>query len=218
MKVPQAEGAAGPERFLINPYGVYFEEMTASALVEVDLDGAIVSQTPYFINPAGFTIHSAVHAARPEVACVMHLHTDAGVGVSAQAEGLLPLGQNALIVLPQLAHHDYEGIALNLDERTRLVANLGDKSLMLLRNHGTLSAGRTAAQAGLGSLRTVGALTRPAAARRTASYSAAPRACATPRRASAPRSEPTACSWRSAILPPRPCFAARCRWTPRATS
>lgn len=150
MKVPQADGETGPDRFLINPYGVYFEEMTASALVKVDLDGVIVSDTPYFINPAGFTIHSAVHAARPEVACVMHLHTDAGVGVSAQAEGLLPLGQNALIVLPQLAHHDYEGIALNLDERARLVANLGDRSLMLLRNHGTLSAGRTVAQAWLG--------------------------------------------------------------------
>ena len=149
MKVPTADGDRGPERFLINPYGVYFEEMTASALVEVDLDGVIVSETPYFINPAGFTIHSAVHAARPEIACVMHLHTDTGVGVSAQREGLLPLGQNALVVLPQLAHHDYEGIALNLDERARLVANLGDKSLMLLRNHGTLSAGRTAAQAWL---------------------------------------------------------------------
>ena len=150
MKVPQAPGETGAERFLINPYGVYFEEMTASALVEVDLDGAIVSDTPYVINPAGFTIHSAVHAARPKVTCVMHLHTDAGVGVSAQAEGLLPLGQNALVVLPQLAHHDYEGIALNLDERARLVANLGDKSLMLLRNHGTLSTGRTAAEAWLG--------------------------------------------------------------------
>ncbi len=144
MRVPGEE-----DRFLINPYGVFFEEMTASALVKVDHHGAIVSETPYFINPAGFTIHSAVHMARPEVACVMHLHTDTGVGVSAQREGLLPLGQNALIVLPQLAFHDYEGIALNLDERERLVSNLGDKSLMLLRNHGTLSTGKTAAQAWL---------------------------------------------------------------------
>ncbi len=139
MRVP------GPEHhFLINPYGVYFEEMTASALVKVDLDGNIVTETPYFINPAGFTIHSAVHAAREDAQCVMHLHTDTGVGVSAQAEGLLPLGQNALIVIPQLAYHDYEGIALNLDERERLVANLGSKSLMLLRNHGTLACGPNA--------------------------------------------------------------------------
>ena len=140
MRVP------GPEHhFLINPYGVHFEEMTASALVKIDLDGQIVMDTPYRINPAGFTIHSAVHAAREDALCVMHLHTDAGVGVSAQAEGLLPLSQNALVVLPQLAHHDYEGIALNLDERERLVANLGAKSLMLLRNHGTLAAGPSAA-------------------------------------------------------------------------
>ena len=136
----------GPEHhFLINPYGVFFEEMTASALVKVDLDGAIVGETPYRINPAGFTIHSAIHAAREDAHCVMHLHTNHGVGVSAQAHGLLPISQTAMIVLPQLAHHDYEGIALNLDERARLVANLGDKSLMLLRNHGTLSAGPTAA-------------------------------------------------------------------------
>ena len=140
MRVP------GPEHhFLINPYGVFFEEMTASALVKVDLDGGIVMETPYFINPAGFTIHSAVHAAREDAMCVMHLHTDTGVGVSAQAEGLLPIGQNSLIVIPQLAYHDYEGIALNLDERERLVANLGDKTLMLLRNHGTLACGPTAA-------------------------------------------------------------------------
>ena len=140
MRVP------GPEHhFLINPYGVFFEEMTASALVKVDLDGAIVMETPDFINPAGFTIHSAVHGAREDAVCVMHLHTDTGVGVSAQAQGLLPIGQNSLIVIPQLAYHDYEGIALNLDERARLVANLGDKSLMMLRNHGTLACGPSAA-------------------------------------------------------------------------
>ncbi len=140
MRVP------GPEHhFLINPYGVYFEEMTASALVKVDGDGGIVMETPYYINPAGFTIHSAVHAAREDALCVMHLHTDTGVGVSAQSEGLLPIGQNSLIVIPQLAYHDYEGIALNLDERERLVANLGDKNLMMLRNHGTLAVGPSAA-------------------------------------------------------------------------
>ena len=140
MRVP------GPEHhFLINPYGLYFEEITASSLVKVDLEGGIVMETPYYINPAGFTIHSAVHAAREDAMCVMHLHTDTGVGVSAQAQGLLPISQNSLIVLPQLAYHDYEGIALNLDERERLVANLGSKNLMLLRNHGTLSCGPTAA-------------------------------------------------------------------------
>lgn len=141
----------GPEHhFLINPYGWFFEEITASSLIKVDLDGKIVQETTNFINPAGFTIHSAVHAAREDAHYVMHLHTDQGVAVSAQKEGLLPLSQHALLVLPSLAYHDYEGIALNLDERERIVADLGDKSLMLLRNHGTLSVGATAAAAWLG--------------------------------------------------------------------
>ena len=136
----------GPEHhFLINPYGMFFEEMTASSLVKIDLDGNILQETPYFINPAGFTIHSAVHAAREDAQYVMHLHSDQGVAVSAQKEGLPTLSQHALIVLPKLAYHDYEGIALNLDERERLVHDIGDKTLMLLRNHGTLSVGRTAA-------------------------------------------------------------------------
>ena len=138
----------GPDaHFLINPYGWFFEEITASSLVKVDLDGTIVQQTSSFINPAGFTIHSAVHAARADAHFVIHLHTDAGVAVSAQREGLLPLTQHALVVLPQLAFHDYEGIALNLDERQRIVADLGDKSAMLLRNHGTMALGPTAAAA-----------------------------------------------------------------------
>ncbi len=141
----------GPEHhFLINPYGLLFEEMTASALVKVDLEGNVLQQTAYFINPAGFTIHSAIHAARDDAHYVMHLHTDQGVAVSAQTEGLLPLNQTALVVLPRLAYHDYEGIALNLDERERLVADLGGKSLMLLRNHGTLAVGATAADCWLG--------------------------------------------------------------------
>jgi ribulose-5-phosphate 4-epimerase/fuculose-1-phosphate aldolase len=141
----------GPEHhFLINPYGLLFEEITASSLVKVDLDGNVLQETPYFINPAGFTIHSAVHAAREDAHYVMHLHTDQGVAVAAQAEGLLPLSQHALIVLPRLAYHDYEGIALNLDERERLVADLGDKHLMLLRNHGTLAVGDTAANCWVG--------------------------------------------------------------------
>ena len=145
MRVP------GPEHhFLINPYGMFFEEMTASSLVKVDLDGNIVSPTEYYINPAGFTIHSAVHGGREDALCVIHLHTDAGVGVSAQKDGLLPLTQNALLVIPQLAYHGYEGVALNLDERARLVADIGDKKLMLLRNHGTLAVGQTAADGFVG--------------------------------------------------------------------
>ncbi len=136
----------GPEHhFLLNPYGYFFEEITASSLVKVDLDGNVLQDTPYFVNAAGFTIHSAIHAAREDAQFVMHLHTDDGCAVSAQQEGLLPLTQHALITLPRLAYHDYEGIALNLDERERLVADLGDQSVMLLRNHGTLALGPTAA-------------------------------------------------------------------------
>lgn len=131
------------EHFLINPYGLMFDEVTASSLVKVDLNGNKISETPYEINPAGFTIHSAVHEARSDAVCVMHLHTKAGVAVSAQAEGLLPISQQATIVLPSLAYHDYEGIALDLDERTRLQADLGDKSFMILRNHGLLTVGAT---------------------------------------------------------------------------
>lgn len=141
----------GPEHhFLINPYGMFFGEITASSLVKVDLEGNVIDKTPYYINPAGFTIHSAIHAARDDAKFVMHLHSDDGVAVAAQAEGLLPLSQHALIVQPRLAYHDYEGIALNHDERERLVADIGDKTLMLLRNHGTLSVGETAADCWVG--------------------------------------------------------------------
>ena len=141
----------GPEHhFLINPYGLLFEEITASSLVKIDLEGNVLQETPYFINPAGFTIHSAVHAAREDAHYVMHLHSDAGVAVAAQKEGLLPLTQHSLVVLPRLTYHDYEGIALNLDERERLVASLGEKTLMLLRNHGTLAVGDTAANCWVG--------------------------------------------------------------------
>ncbi|WP_396593390.1 class II aldolase/adducin family protein [Brevundimonas sp. R86498] len=141
----------GPEHhFLINPYGLYFEEISASSLVKVDLDGNIVEETSAFINPAGFTIHSAIHAAREDARFVIHLHTVAGVGVAAQKEGLLPLGQNACLLQHQVAYHGYEGVALNHDERARLVADLGDRSLMLLRNHGTLAVGSTAAAAWVG--------------------------------------------------------------------
>ncbi len=141
----------GPgHHFLINPYGMLFEEITASSLVKIDLSGNILQDTPYFINPAGFTIHSAIHEAREDAKFVMHLHSDQGVAVAAQKEGLLPLSQHALIVLPRLAYHDYEGIALNLDERERLVADIGDKTLMLLRNHGTLAVGSSAADCWIG--------------------------------------------------------------------
>jgi ribulose-5-phosphate 4-epimerase/fuculose-1-phosphate aldolase len=136
----------GPEHhFLINPYGTHFGEMTASSLVKIDLEGQQVQEgEPVPINAAGFTIHSALHQAREDAQFVMHLHTDAGVAVAAQQEGLLPISQFALIVLPRLAYHDYESIAFNLEERDRLVADLGDRDMMLLRNHGTLAIGRTA--------------------------------------------------------------------------
>ena len=134
----------GPEHhFLINPYGMMFEEITASSLVKVDLDGNIVMDSDYSINPAGFTIHSAVHAAREDALCVMHLHTDNGIAVSAQAEGLLPISQQALFVLASLGYHDYEGLALNDEEKPRLVADLGKKTFLILRNHGLLTVGQS---------------------------------------------------------------------------
>ncbi len=129
----------GPEHhFLINPYGMMFDEITASSLVKINLQGEIVSPSPYFINPAGFTIHSAVHAAREDALCVIHLHTHNGIAVSAQQKGLLPISQQSLFALSSLAYHDYEGLALNEDEKSRLVADLGNKSNMILRNHGLL--------------------------------------------------------------------------------
>ncbi len=131
----------GPEHhFLLNPLGLMFEEVTASSLVKVDLDGKKVMPSPYEINAAGFTIHSAVHAAREDVCCVMHLHPDDGVAVSAQEAGLMPLSQHAM-QCGEIAYHDYEGVALDLDERERIVRDLGDRQFMLLRNHGTLTVG-----------------------------------------------------------------------------
>lgn len=138
----------GPEHhFLLNPYGMMFEEVTASSLVKVDLDGKIVMDSDYNINPAGFTIHSAVHAAREDARCVMHLHTDYGIAVSAQEKGLLPISQQSLFVLASLGYHDYEGLALNDDEKPRLVADLGKKTFLILRNHGLLTVGPTVADA-----------------------------------------------------------------------
>lgn len=138
----------GPEHhFLINPYGMMFEEITASSLVKIDLEGQIVLPSPYFINPAGFTIHSAVHATRDDALCVIHLHTDHGIAVSAQKGGLLPISQQSLFALTSLAYHDYEGLTLNEDEKSRLVADLGGKTNLILRNHGLLTVGKTPAEA-----------------------------------------------------------------------
>jgi ribulose-5-phosphate 4-epimerase/fuculose-1-phosphate aldolase len=138
----------GPEHhFLINPYGMMFEEITASSLVKVDLEGRIVMESDYHINPAGFTIHSAVHAAREDALCVMHLHTDCGIAVSAQKDGLLPISQQSTFVLASLGYHDYEGLALNDEEKPRLVADLGKKTFLILRNHGLLTVGPTVADA-----------------------------------------------------------------------
>lgn len=141
-RVPGEEG-----HFLINPYGFLFEEITASSLVKVNLQAEIVSETPHFINPAGFTIHSAIHEARPETGAVLHTHSLYGVAVSAQKDGLLALSQQSLFPLSGLAYHNYEGIALNPEEKPRLVADLGAKNFMILRNHGLLTCGKTAAEA-----------------------------------------------------------------------
>src|SRR4051794_22557283 len=133
----------GPEHhFLLNPYNLMFEEVTASSLIKVDVSGNPVEPTPFITNPAGFTIHSAIHMARDDAHAVMHLHTPSGQAVSAHADGLLPLTQTAMAVRADIAFHDYEGIAVDLSERERLVADLGTKNLMLLRNHGTLAVGK----------------------------------------------------------------------------
>jgi ribulose-5-phosphate 4-epimerase/fuculose-1-phosphate aldolase len=138
----------GPEHhFLINPYGMMFHEITASSLVKVDLQGRKVASSEHEINPAGFTIHSAIHAAREDAACVLHVHSVNGVAVSAQQEGLLPLSQHAMFVLASLAYHDYEGVALEEDEKPRLVRDLGTRRFLMLRNHGLLTVGRSVAEA-----------------------------------------------------------------------
>ena len=139
----------GPdEHFLLNPFGLLYEEITASNLVKVDLDGKIISETDDKINPAGFVIHSCIHRERPDMHCVIHTHTPAGVGVSCQEEGLLPLSQTGLLYKDLIGYHEYEGLALNLDEQQRLVADLGEKKqLLILRNHGLLTCGRTIPEA-----------------------------------------------------------------------
>jgi ribulose-5-phosphate 4-epimerase/fuculose-1-phosphate aldolase len=134
----------GPEHhFLINPYDMMFEEITASSLVKIDVEGNPVGTSEHPVNPAGFTIHSAIHMAREDAAAVMHLHTPNGQAVSAMEFGLLPHTQTAMIAKHNVAYHDYEGIATDLDERERLVQDLGDKHAMILRNHGTLAVGES---------------------------------------------------------------------------
>ena len=137
----------GEDHFLINPYGMLFEEITASSLVKVDLDGNKVLETEHPVNPAGFVIHSAVHEAREDAGCVLHTHTKAGIAVSAQKEGLLPISQTAMFPYVTLSYHDYEGVALNEDEKPRLVADLGSNNALILRNHGLLTTAPTIADA-----------------------------------------------------------------------
>lgn len=136
-----------PDHFLLNPFGMMFEEITASSLVKTTMDGKVAPGSAYAYNPAGYTIHSAVLAARPDVSCVVHTHTPAGMAVSSLECGLLPMTQTSLRFHNNIAYHDYEGVALDLDERTRLSRDLGKHQAMILKNHGLLTAGRTVAEA-----------------------------------------------------------------------
>lgn len=138
----------GPEHhFLINPYGLMFDEITASSLIKVDQDCNKVITSPYPVNPAGFVIHSAVHAARPDIQCVLHTHTRAGIAVSAQKNGVLPISQQSTFVLASLAYHDYEGVAFRDEEKPRLQADMGEANFLMLRNHGLLTVGKSIADA-----------------------------------------------------------------------
>lgn len=138
----------GPDHhFLLNPFKLRWDEVTASNLVKIDLDGNILDDTPYSINKAGYTIHSAVHAARDDAMCVIHTHTEAGMAVSALEDGLLYTNQDSMMFYGHTGYHDFEGIALNLEERERLVNDLGDNKVMILRNHGLMTTGHTVADA-----------------------------------------------------------------------
>jgi ribulose-5-phosphate 4-epimerase/fuculose-1-phosphate aldolase len=141
-RVPGAE-----DHFLINPYGLMFDEITASSLVKIDINGNKLNESPFPINPAGFTIHSAVHAVRHDAQCVLHTHSLNGVAVSAQKGGVLPLSQQSIFVLSSLGYHGYEGVALNEEEKPRLVQDLGRNTYLMLRNHGLLTVGKTIADA-----------------------------------------------------------------------
>lgn len=141
-RVPGAD-----HHYLINPYGLMYDEIKASNLIKIDLDGNILEDTPYEINPAGFVIHSAVHGAREDVVCVIHTHSRAGTAISALKEGLVPVNQGGFQFHDRIAYHDYEGFALDAEERRRLIADLGARRVMILRNHGLLTAGRSVAEA-----------------------------------------------------------------------
>ena len=145
-KLP-AEVTGGEEQFLINPYGLLFDEITASSLVKVDMQCTKLHDSPFPVNPAGFVIHSAIHAVRPEVVCVLHTHTRAGVAVSAQQAGILPISQQSTFVLASLAYHDYEGVAFRPDEGPRLQQDLGLATHLVLRNHGLLTCATSVADA-----------------------------------------------------------------------
>ncbi len=138
----------GPhDHFLINGFGLMFDEISASNLIKVDMESNKLTDSEYDVNPAGFVIHSAVHMARPEVACVIHTHTQAGTSVASQKHGLLPMTQHALAVIAQTGYHEYEGIATDLDERQRIARDISDKNVLVLRNHGLMTVGRTAGEA-----------------------------------------------------------------------
>ncbi|OSZ63372.1 class II aldolase/adducin family protein [Hydrogenophaga sp. IBVHS2] len=145
-KLPESV-TGGEHQFLINPYGLMFDEITASSLVKVDMACNKLHDSPFPVNPAGFVIHSAVHEARPDAVCVLHTHTRAGVAVSAQQHGILPISQQSTFVLSSLAYHDYEGVAFRPDEKPRLQADLGQANYLVLRNHGLLTVGRSIADA-----------------------------------------------------------------------
>jgi ribulose-5-phosphate 4-epimerase/fuculose-1-phosphate aldolase len=140
-------GTGAKRHFLMNPYGMMFGEITASSLIKVDLDGSVVGESQYRMNPAGFLIHSAIYGAREDITCVVHLHTIAGVAVGAQKRGLLPISQSALFIYNDLAYHAYEGSVLSVEERRQLAVDLGSKHILMLRNHGTLACGHTIAAA-----------------------------------------------------------------------
>jgi ribulose-5-phosphate 4-epimerase/fuculose-1-phosphate aldolase len=135
------------DQFLINPYGMTFDEITASSLVKIDTHGNKLEDSPFPVNPAGFTIHSAIHEVRHDAQCVLHVHSVNGVAVSAQKDGVLPISQQSIFVLSSLGYHDYEGVALNPEEKPRLVADLGERTYLMLRNHGLLTVGKTIADA-----------------------------------------------------------------------
>lgn len=137
----------GTDEFLVNPYGMLFEQVTASSLIRVDLEGRVLTPTEHVLNPGAFVIHSALYRDRPYVGAVIHLHTRDGVAVSTQHDGLLPVTQHALVIWHQVAYHDYEGVSTDTDECARIAANLGDRKLLILRNHGTLSTGRSVGEA-----------------------------------------------------------------------